>query len=423
MILGVFAMNVFGSANWPQFRGPDGQGHVDTKNLPLFWSETNNIRWKTAIHGRAWSSPVIWGSQIWLTSATEDGKELFGICVEAVSGRIVRDIKLFEIPKPQYAIAFNTYGSPTPVVEQGRVYLTFGSPGTACLDSDTGAVLWERRDFVCNHFRGAGSSPILSEDKLIMNFDGSDFQFVVALDKRTGRTLWKTDRSIDYKDLNDQGKPSDGGDWRKAFSTPIAAIFNQQSVILSLGSKALYAYQPSDGLELWHLEDRNCHSGSSRPVIDQGTIYYCAGFPRGELLAVRPSGVATEKSPQILWKHTRDVSLKPSIVTVSGFIFMVEDAGVASCLRSANGEVVWRHRIEGHYSASPVCTPDRVYACNEEGKTTVFAAGPEFKILAENQLDDGFLASPAVSGDALFLRSRTSLYRIEQTTILKGSQP
>jgi outer membrane protein assembly factor BamB len=166
--------------NWPQFRGPRGDGTSTSSGLPLHWDEQQNVRWKVPIHGRAWSSPVIWGRQVWLTTATEDGKELFTVCVDRDTGKMVYDLKLFEVEKPQYAHPFNTYASPTPVIEDGRVYVTFGSPGTACLDTGNGKVLWSRRDFECNHYRGAGSSPILYGGLFILNFDGSDHQFIVA---------------------------------------------------------------------------------------------------------------------------------------------------------------------------------------------------------------------------------------------------
>ena len=206
-------------AQWLQFRGPGGAGIAASPNLPLAWDESTNIRWKTAIHGRAWSSPVILDSEIWLTTATPDGKELSIVTVNAGDGKIVRDQKIFQIDKPQEGHPFNSYASPTPVAEPGRVYVTFGSHGTAALDSRGGKVIWERRDLVCNHFRGAGSSPILFRNLLIMHFDCIDVQYVVALDKDTGTTVWKTPRSIDFKDLGPDGKPIGDGDFRKAFTT------------------------------------------------------------------------------------------------------------------------------------------------------------------------------------------------------------
>jgi outer membrane protein assembly factor BamB len=232
--------------NWPQFRGPGGQGVSLAKDLPLHWDEKTNVRWKTPIHGKAWSSPVIWGDQIWMTTATEDGHKLYAVCVDKETGHITFDLQVFDVAKPQFCHPFNSYASPTPAIEEGRVYVTFGAPGTACLDTKTGKVLWERRDFVCNHFRSAGSSPLLYGDKLFMHFDGSDYQYVVALDKNTGQTAWRTDRSIDFQDLGPDGKPKAQGDFRKAFSTPRIASFPSpdgsctanKPILISVGSQA-----------------------------------------------------------------------------------------------------------------------------------------------------------------------------------------
>ena len=188
--------------HWPQFLGPDGNGHSDALDLPLHWNERENVVWKTLIHDRGWSSPVILGSQVWLTTGTVDGRRLYALCLDRETGRVLKDLKLFDVAQPQYCHPFNSYASPTPVIEPGRIYVTFGSAGTACIDTRSFQVLWERRDIECNHFRGAGSSPILFQDLLIMNFDGSDHQFVVALDKRIGKTVWRTKRSIDFQDLD-----------------------------------------------------------------------------------------------------------------------------------------------------------------------------------------------------------------------------
>ncbi|HEX2445475.1 MAG TPA: PQQ-binding-like beta-propeller repeat protein, partial [Vicinamibacterales bacterium] len=249
-------------AQWPQFRGPDGMG-TSASRPPLTWSEQQNVAWKVPIHGRAWSSPVILGDQVWVTTATEDGRELFAVAIDRRTGKILHDLKLFQVAKPQYAHPFNTYASPTPVIEPGRVYVTFGSPGTAAIDTATGKVVWERRDFECNHFRGAGSSPILFGDLLIMHFDGSDRQYVVALDKRTGKTAWRTERSIDFQDLTPEGKPQADGDFRKAFSTPHIVMVGKEPLLVSIGSKATYGYDPRTGKELWRIEERTSHSGST----------------------------------------------------------------------------------------------------------------------------------------------------------------
>jgi outer membrane protein assembly factor BamB len=411
-------------ANWPEFRGPSGNGISTSTNLPLHWGEQQNVKWQTPIHDRGWSSPVIWGQQVWVTTATIDGHGLFAVCIDRDTGKVIRDLKIFDVAKPQYCHPFNSYASPTPAIEAGRVYVTFGAPGTACLDTQSGKVLWTRRDIECNHFRAAGSSPILYGNLLFLNFDGSDHQFVVALDKETGRTVWQTRRSIDFQDLGPDGKPEQGGDTRKAFATCQVATFGEQPILLSQGSKAFYAYSPASGVELWHVEERTGYSGATRPVIGHGLVFFPSGFASGQVLAVRPGKqgeVLDAKAPkpsgmqlQVVWKTNRNAPKKPSLLLLGDLLYAIEDNGVATCWEAMTGVTVWSERLGGHFSASPLAAGDRIYLFSEEGKTTVLATGREFKILAENQLGDGFMASPAVSGEALFLRSRTQLYRIEE---------
>lgn len=404
---------VLAAPQWPEFRGPTGMGITDARTLPLNWSDTEHVGWQVEIHGRAWSSPVIGEDQVWLSSATKDGQELFAICVDLKSGKIVRDQKLFHIEKPQYAHPFNTYASPTPVMEEGKIYITFGSPGTACLDTKTGIVLWERTDLECNHFRGAGSSPIIYKNLLIMNFDGSDFQYVIALDKNTGKTVWKTDRSIDFKDLTPEGKPAADGDWRKAFSTPLVHDFGNGPILISHGSTAVYAYEPLTGKELWHVEEQKTHSGSGRPIVTAGMVICSMGHSKSELWAIKPGGSGDVTGSHVAWKVKRNVPTRSSAVAAGEYIFMVDDGGIASCLEAKSGKEVWNERIGGTYSAAPLSGAGRIYFFSEDGKTTVVEAGPEFKVLATNKLGDGFMASPAVAGSSLILRSKTQLYKID----------
>jgi outer membrane protein assembly factor BamB len=402
------------SDQWPQFRGPEGTGHSDARDLPLNWSEKQNVIWKTAIHDRGWSSPVIYGNQVWLTTATQDGRKLFAICLDREKGTIIKDMKLFEVSNPQYAHPFNTYASPTPVIEPGRVYITFGSAGTACIDTKSFNVLWERRDIECNHFRGAGSSPIIFQNLLIMHFDGSDYQFVTALDKQTGKTVWQTKRSIDFQDLEPNGKPAADGDFRKAFATPHVALIDGKWELISLGAKAAYAYDPLTGKEIWRLEERGQHSASTRPVIGHGMIFFPTGFSAGQLFAVRTGGKGLITDTHVAWKIKRGVSNKPSILLIDDLIYMINDAGIASCIDAKTGELIWQNRIGGEFSASPVYADGKVWFFSEDGKTTVIKPGRTFELLAENRLEDGFLASPGIAGKAFFLRTRTHLYRIEK---------
>ena len=407
---------VWSDENWPQFRGPAGQGHSTATALPLTWSETEHVTWKTAIHGKAWSSPVVFGGQVWLTTASENGTELFAVGIDRATGKIVHDLKLFQIEKPQYADKFNSYGSPTPIIEEGRVYVTFGSPGTACLDTQTGRVLWERRDLLCNHWRGAGSSPTLWKNLLIMHFDGSDYQYIIALDKKTGKTVWKTDRSIDFQDLTPEGKPTRDGDFRKGFSSPLVITHEGKPILVSAASKATYAYEPETGKEIWRVEERKHHSGTVRPVVGHGLVFTATGLAKGELWAVKLGGTGVITDTHVAWKVARNVPNRPSPILVGELLFMVDqDSGVVTCLQARTGQEVWRERLPGtgNHSCSPLYAEGRIYLFSENGFGTVIEAGPQFKVLAENKVEAGIMASPAAAGKALFLRTKTHLYRLE----------
>ncbi len=411
------------AGDWPQFRGPRGDGIAAGANPPVEWGEGRGVKWFREVHGRGWSSPVVSGGKVWLTTATEKGTELFVVALDAATGRVLLDQKLFDVPNPQFIHAFNSGASPTPVAEGDRVWVTFGSPGTACLDAATGKVLWERRDLECNHYRGSGSSPILHEGRLYLNFDGSDLQYVVALDAATGRTLWKVDRSMDYKDLGADGKPESEGDWRKAYATCHIAEFGGVSQLLSQGAKGFYGYDPVTGKELWRVEERTSHSAGTRPVVGDGMVYFPTGWSQGQVLALRPGGAGevldvngteTEAGAlKLVWRSKRNVPKKPALLLQDGLLFGIDDNGVATCWDAKTGTSLWNERVGGNYSASPVIAAGRIYFCSEQGKTTVVAASREYRKLAENQLGDGFMASPGVVDNAMILRSRSGVYRVE----------
>jgi outer membrane protein assembly factor BamB len=408
------AGSAIGGEHWTSYRGPTDQGHSDATDLPLQWSESENVVWKTPLPGKAWSSPVIWGEMIWVTSATEDGVQLSVLTIAQDSGKIVRQKRLHSVVAPQYCNPFNSYASPSPVIEEGRIYVSFGSPYTACLDTATGEPVWERTDFVCNHFRGAGSSPLIYKNLCILHFDGSDRQYVVAMDKFTGQTVWKTDRSVDFQDIDpESGGPLREGDLRKAYSTPVIADVGGKPVLISLGSMALYGYEPQTGEELWRVELIGSHSGACRPVLGHGLVFSPMGAG-GELWAVRPDGRGVVTDSHVVWKYKRAVPKRPSPLLVGDLLFMVDDRGVGACLEAKTGREVWSERIGGDFSASPLYADGRIYFFDQEGKATVIKAAPQYEVLAVNHLDAGLMASPAVSEDALYVRTKTHLYRLEQ---------
>jgi outer membrane protein assembly factor BamB len=390
---------------WPQFRGPMTDGHAEAKGLPTTFSDSQNVVWKTPVHGQGWSSPVIWGNQVWMTTATPNGKEMFAVCLDKTTGEVVHDIKLFDVAEPREKHAMNSYASPTPVIEEGRVFVHFGSYGTACLDTATGKTLWKRDDLPCNHWRGPGSSPISFKDWIIIHYDGFDFQYVVALDKATGETVWRHDRTIDFA--------TDNGDFKKAYATPLVIEVAGRTQLISPASKATVAYDPLTGEPIWWVT-YDQFSATARPIYDGEFVYINTGFSRAELLAVRPTGEGDVTSSHVEWKATKSVPSKGSQLLVDGLIYMMHDAGVATCLDAKTGDVVWQERVKGQFSASPIYADGKIYFCSHEGKVIVLAPGREYQQLAENEFPDGFMSSPAVVDNALFLRSKTSVYRIEK---------
>jgi outer membrane protein assembly factor BamB len=388
--------------NWPQFRGPAGTGISDSRGVPTHWSEKENIRWKVAIHDKGWASPVVWGDQVWLTTADKDGHKFYVLCIDRKSGKIVHDLKLFTVDKPDFCIPFNSYASPSPVIEEGRVYVHFGTYGTACLDTKTAKVLWERRDLKCNHWRGPGSSPIVYGKWLFLTFDGYDVQFVAALDKATGKTVWKKDRTIKYS--------SDDGDIKKGYSTPAILKVDGKPQLVSPAAEATIAYDPATGDELWRV----IHGGMNEatvPLFGHGLIYLTSGHTTN-LLAVRQAGKGDVTKSGVAWTAKSGVPTRPSPLLIGAHLFFVSDTGLASCLNAKTGKQLWQERLGGAFSSSPVCAGGHIYFADQDGKTHVVAASPTYKKVAVNQLDAGCMASPAIAGDTLFLRTKTHLYCI-----------
>jgi outer membrane protein assembly factor BamB len=390
--------------NWPQFLGPTFDGLADSQHLPTEWSEEKNVTWKIKIHDRGWSSPVIWGNQIWMGTAADDGKKFYAVGVDKTSGKILHDILLFEAENPQFCHDMNSYASPTFALEEGRVYAHFGSYGTAALDSQTGQKIWERTDFACDHWRGPGSSPLLDGDQLYLHFDGFDVQYVVALDKNTGKTIWKVDRDVDYE--------TDNGDVMKAFSTPTMIEVHGQKQLISSTSKAVIAYDPQDGNEIWRVRFQP-FSATARPLFVDGLLYVNTGFGKADLLCIDPNGKGDVTDTHIKWQVKQSIGSKPTGVIVDGLIFVASDSGVGACLDAKTGEYYWNERLSGQISSSLLAAGGRVYFFTHEGLAYVYKVSRDPVRVAENQLDDGFMASPAVSGDALFLRTKSHLYRIE----------
>lgn len=427
LAVGLALVPVATFGDWPEFRGPYANGHAtpaDSQNLPLTWSESQNIRWRTPIPHQGFATPVVMEGRVWLTAATPEGKEFFALCLDAETGEVLHHEKLFHCDEPEpLGNAVNCYAAPSSAIEPGHVYVHFGSYGTACLDSASGEVIWKRDDLPCRHYRGPSSSVFLFEDLVILTFDGADQQYLAALDKATGKTVWRADREVNWNDQNTEGLSPDAvrriqdGDHRKAHSTPIIVSGpDGKPRLVSPGAKAAFGYDPYNGRELWRIEHDD-FSVAPRPIHEDGILYLITGITHPELWAIRAgaTGNLTE-SDEVLWRLNSRVAKTASPLIVEGIIYMVSDDGIINTVDAASGKPLWSKRIGGRVAASPIYAAGRIYFCDQEGETTVIEPGRRYQELAKNVLDEGCMASPAVSDGALFLRTKTHLYRIEHTS-------
>lgn len=391
---------------WSQFRGHYGNGIIKSTSAPINWSENTNIDWKTPIHDRGWSSPVIWNDQIWMTTATKDGNKMYAICVNKLSGKIEHDIHVFDVKSPQAITNENTYASPTPVVEEGRVYVHFGTYGTACISTKDGQILWKRRDLNCDHEIGAGpaSSPFIYNNFLIFNVDGRDVQYVIALNKETGETAWKTNRSVDFSDVQ--------VNQRKAYGTPFIIPRGNTNQMVSIGAKGVYSYDPENGKELWKAEHRGW-SIAPRPVYGEGLVFTMIDRDRPEMWAINPNGSGDITETHIQWKETKRMPPRASPIIIKGLLFVVDRNGYISCIEAKSGKSIWQKRMKGRFSASPILANNLIYFFNEDTVCTIIKPTRELEIVAENKLsDDKLMATPAFDENSIYIRTEKKLTRI-----------
>ncbi|MBL4886272.1 MAG: PQQ-binding-like beta-propeller repeat protein [Planctomycetaceae bacterium] len=416
---------------WPQFRGPLGNGHAPQSNIPLTWSETENITWKIPVIGEGFSSPVISGNKIWLTTAvvaelTPEQEEaqlaeleadpeapklggqmtLKAIAFDVQSGNILHEIDCFDIKRTSPKHATNSYASPTPVIEKGRIYCHFGEYGICCIDTDQGKIAWKSQEFKINHSNGPGASPVLWKDLVVVHFDGIDQQFIAAFRKGDGTVAWNTKRS---------GVMHENPETQKAYCTPVITNVNGKDLLISPAADWVYGYDPATGKELWKASYGMLgFSTVPKPVIGNGLVYVCTSFMKSRLLAIKYDGTGDVTESHIAWHSDRQIPKKPSLMLIGTELYFVNDIGIGISLDAMTGEQIWQERFQGKYSASSLFASGHIYFFNEEGSTTVVKPGNELNIVAENKLDAGCKASPAVQGDALFLRTTTHLYRIEK---------
>jgi outer membrane protein assembly factor BamB len=385
--------------DWPDFRGPRGDGHSTETRLPLNWSERQNVRWKVDVPGKGWSSPIVSNGEIWLTAATDGDRSLRVLAFNAADGKLLRNVEVFRMAEAAKGHQKNSGASPSVVVEGDRVYAHFGGYGTACVRRD-GTVLWRNQEVNFWQVHGPGGSPVLFENTLLFSADGNDTQSFVALDKNSGKVAWRKSR------------PSG-----MAYSTPLVVRTTEGPQVVSTGAHKAYAYDPRTGRELWWVSYGDGFSNVPRPVFAHGLVYLTTGFNQPSLLAVRVDGRGDVTSSHVSWRMSRGAPHTPSPVIVGDVLYMVSDAGIITCVDAKTGKEQWKQRLPGTYSASPVVSEDKIYFLNEDGETTVIAAQGPFRKLASNSLEGEFLASMAVADGALYFRSATSLYRIGESRV------
>lgn len=398
LLLVTFYFHATPSAQWPQFRGPTGQGHASETGLPVEWSETRNVLWKVPVRGRGWSSPVISHGRVWLTTAVAEkgGASLRAIAFDAATGRELLNVEVFRLSNSNLKNAKNSHASPTPILDGDRVYVHFGGDGTAALDASTGAVVWSKKfPYASQH--GSGGSPVLHGDLLIFSGDGHYEAWVIALDKATGAVRWKTERR----------KPFD-----QAYTTPLVISVDGRDQVVSVGAYRAVAYDVATGKEIWTVRYEDGFSNVPRPVFAHGLVYITTGFFQPSLLAVRADGKGDVTGTHVVWSTTRGVPFTPSPIAVGGELYILSDLGVLSCVDAQTGKLHWQQRLGGNYSASPIYADGRIYFLSEEGVATVIAPGTTFQKLAVNELAGATLASMAVAHGSIFIRSLTHLYRI-----------
>lgn len=401
----------FTDDNWTHFRGSDLNAIANVESIPVTWDEETNIKWKTEVHGRGWSSPVVFGDQVWITTATIDGTDFYAIGLDFETGEIIHDIKLFSYESAIRKHNMNSFASPTSAIEDGFVYVHFGSLGTACINTANGSVMWTRTDLECEHFQGPGSSAFLYRDLLILHYEGMDVRFIVGLDKNSGETVWETHR----REGPYEAIPRAG---RKAYITPLLVNVDGRDLLISNGSAIINAYDPLTGEEVWNIV-RGAESTVAMPFEENGIVYFETGYMLDEdrtrfteMMAVNPDGTGNIAETNVLW--TRRVAPFPlaTPVIVDGLIYTVDRTRMMWCIDASNGEEVWSHRVRGEINSSPVYANGNIYFNTTRGETIVIEPGREFKIVAENKLDGEIWATPAILRNSILMRTDSHLYKL-----------
>jgi outer membrane protein assembly factor BamB len=398
--------------NWTHFRGSNLNGIALDENIPLKWDDSA-IKWKTEIHDKGYSSPVVYDNQIWVTTATPDGKELYAVCTDFQTGKIIYDIKVFTPDEVEGKHSLNTYASPTACIEKGFVYVHYGSMGTACINTTNGSIVWKRNDFKCKHVQGPASSPVIYKNLLILHFEGVDVRYIVALDKSNGKIIWRSDRPTEpYEPLTRIG--------RKAYITPLIINVKGRDMLISNGSAVCIAYDPNNGREIWRVVD-GAESTIAMPFAENGVMFWYTGFTEDgngkkftELLSVNPDGNGDITRTNVIWKKREELSRNQCLTPVikDGLIYTVNTRNTMMCIDAATGEEVWSTHVTSNYDASPIYVNGNILFFSVKGEVLILKAGRKYDVVAKNQMDSGIWATPAILRNSVILRTQKYLYRI-----------
>ncbi len=403
----LLTINAARAENWPRFRGPSGQGLSTEEDVPLEWNTTDNIAWKTEIPGESWSSPIVWDDHVFVTTATDDGASCRVLALDRKDGRVLWNTEVFR-QMPGQKQGKNTYATPTPATDGERVYAVFGDGSFAAVKFD-GSLAWTNRDFEFYGEHGLGASPIVVGDLIIMAFDGSskgpdtkvgwqkpwENAVLRALDKGTGKERWRGVR----------------GPSRIAHITPLSISIGGREELVSCAGDVIQGFNPANGERLWSVRSEG-EGVVPSPAFGDGLLFTASGFGQPTIRAVRLGADGNSTKADIAWEQRKGVPSQSSLIYVAPFLVAVTEGGIATCFDGTSGEVAWQERVGGAFCASPVAAQGRIYLLSEQGDTTVFEAGPQFKLLAKNSIGERCQASPAISQHQLFIRSEKHLWCI-----------
>lgn len=429
-VLATYSIGQSVPSQWTQMRGAAGTGvAAKDANPPVKIDLDHQTVWRTEIPGTGWSSPVYDGELLWLTTSiataadpAEIKKKLAGkefaqiktlaksvelraIAIERKSGKLVHDKLLLTVAEPEPTHPMNSHASPTAAIADGKVVCHFGSYGTWCLDSKTAQQVWKTK-YTIDHSVGPGSSPTITDGKVILVCDGADQQFIAAVDLATGKEAWKTDRP----QINAQS-----GEFEKAYSTPLLIEVNGKRQLVIPGAAWIAAYEPATGKEIWRARHGDGYSVTPMASYDSGVVVFSTGYARqSQLVGVDPTGTGDVTTTHIKWRARQVAPKMPSLIAKDGLLFSITDNGFLACLDIESGKTIKRVRVGGNFSSSPLLAGGNLYLSDRQGMMTVVKCDEALETLAKNQFDGSIMASPILDGDDLLVRTEKALFRVRR---------